>query len=71
MPKLRLLKVIVQPVFVVDDGEGLVEHVTQPVEVPAAEWPGFAAGRFAEGFEQLRAQVEGPTVHAVPDPEAV
>lgn len=59
MPKLRLLKVICQPVFVIDDGEGLVEQPTQPVEVPAAEWPTFATGRFAEGVEQLRAQVEG------------
>lgn len=56
---LRLLKVIVQPVFVVDDGENLVEQPAQPVEVAAAEWPTFAAGRFAQGFEELRQQVEG------------
>lgn len=60
MKKLRLLKVICQPVFVIDDGESLVEQSTTPIEVPAAEWPTFATGRFAEGFEQLRAQVEGP-----------
>lgn len=60
MSKLRLLKVIVQPVFVIDDGESLAEQPAQPVEVSASEWPTFASGRFAEGFEQLRAQVEGP-----------
>lgn len=59
MAKLRLLKIIVQAVFVVDDGDSLVEQPAQPVEVPAAEWPTFATGRFAEGVEQLRAQVEG------------
>lgn len=59
MRRLRLLKVVVQPVFVVDDGETLTEQAAQPMEVPAAEWPGFAEGRFAEGFESLRQQVEG------------
>jgi hypothetical protein len=56
--KLRLLKVIVQPVFVVDDGETLIEQPAQPVEVSPAEWPTFATGRFAEGFDALRQQVE-------------
>lgn len=60
MRKLRLLKVITQAVFVVDDGETLVEQPTQPIEVPAAEWPTFATRRFAEGVEQLRQQTEGP-----------
>jgi hypothetical protein len=58
--RLRLLKVIVQPIFVVDDGESLVEQAAQPVEVPASEWPTFITGRFAEGFEALRREVEGP-----------
>lgn len=47
MMRLRLLKVTVQPVFVVDDGETLTERVGQPVEVTAANWPGFAASAFA------------------------
>lgn len=60
MTKLRLLKVIVQPVFVLDDGEILTEQVGQAVEVSASEWPTFATGSFAEGFEGLRRQIEGP-----------
>jgi hypothetical protein len=60
--RLRLLKVICQPVFVVDDGEALTEHPAEPVVVTAAEWPTYAAGSFAEGFEALRQQVEGPPV---------
>jgi hypothetical protein len=57
-PRLRLLKVVVQPVFVLDDGETLTEQPAQPVEVSAAEWPGFATGRFAESFEELRSRIE-------------
>lgn len=57
--KLRLLKVICQPVFVVDDGQSLTEQAAEPVVVSAAEWPGYATGAFAAGFEQLRQQVEG------------
>lgn len=56
--RLRLLKVIVQAVVVIDDGETLVERVVEPVSVSADEWEGFAAGRFAESFELLRKQVE-------------
>jgi hypothetical protein len=58
--RLRLLKVIVQPVFVLDDDDlGLVEHVVQPVDVPAHEWPTYASGRFLESVEGLRQQLEG------------
>lgn len=65
--KLRLLKVIVQPVFVLDDGETLTEQAGQPVEVSAADWPTFANGPFAEGFETLRRQIEGSPAPP-PDP---
>jgi hypothetical protein len=57
--KLRLLKVIVQPVFALDDGETLTEQPGEPVVVSPAEWPSFATERFAQGFEVLRQQVEG------------
>lgn len=62
--KLRLLKVLVQPVFVIDDGENLVERSAEPVAVPATEWPSYATGAFLEGFEALRRQVEGPPAPA-------
>lgn len=57
--KLRLLKVICQPVFVLDDGESLVEQVAEPVVVPAAEWPTYPTEGFARSFATLQAQVEG------------
>lgn len=37
--KLRLLSVVVQPHYVIDDGEHLVDASTQPITVPSAEWP--------------------------------
>ena len=58
MATLRLLKVIVQPIFVLDDGETLTEQAAQPLEVSAGEWPSFPTGRFAESFDALRREVE-------------
>lgn len=58
MKKLRLLKVIVQPVFVVDDGQQLVEQAADPVVVSPAEWPTFATTAFVDGMEELQAQLE-------------
>lgn len=56
--RLRLLKVVCQAVFVVDDGESLSEITAQPVTVPAADWPTYATGDFAVNVEKLRQQVE-------------
>jgi hypothetical protein len=46
MAKLRLVKVIVQPVFVLDDDENVTEIDHQPVAIPAAEWPSYSGVRF-------------------------
>lgn len=56
--RVRLLKVIVQPVVVVDDGETLLEQEVRPVVVPAAAWEDFPA-QFARDFAQLQARVAG------------
>lgn len=56
--RLRLLKVVVQPVFVVDDGTELREIPTQPVTVSATDWPTFPTAGFAEATEALRTEVE-------------
>lgn len=66
MRKLRLLKVIVQPVFVVDDGDQLIEQTAEPIVVSPADWPTFATTAFLEGVAQLQEQLEaedsgGPT----------
>lgn len=46
MKRLRLVKVLVQPVFVLDDGETLTEITGQAGTVSAAEWPSYATERF-------------------------
>ena len=68
MARLRLLKVIVQPVFVLDDGEHLVEQVADPVAVPAAEWPTYPNQGFSQAFEMLRAQLEDGEGSTIPEP---
>jgi hypothetical protein len=60
MARLRLLKMIVQPIYVIDDGETLVERPGPRVELSAAEVEDFPA-RYAAGFEELRQQFEGPS----------
>lgn len=60
MKKLRLLRVVVQPVFVIDDGETLVEETGQPTSVPAAQWPEAPARLETERVEHERTlQEEG------------
>lgn len=59
MKRLRLLKVVVQPIFVIDDGESLAEYAADPVVVSPGDWPTFATTAFVLGFEKLRLQIEG------------
>lgn len=65
-PRLRLLKVIVQPIFVIDDGNTLTEYASAPVDVSPQEWPTFAKDRFAQGMEALRRQIESPSSSDTP-----
>lgn len=61
-PVLRLLKVIVQPVFAVDDGTTLTETAAEPLVVSAAEWhdyPARLAVEMAELGRQLAARADG------------
>ncbi len=48
---LRFLKVIVQPVFVEDDGETLTERTAEPATILAADWPSFPAKLEARRIE--------------------
>lgn len=60
MSKLRLVKVLVQPVFVLDDGEG--EGVTEvehgQIAIPAAEWPTYSSERFPAEVKAWQAQLD-------------
>lgn len=51
---VRLLKVVVQPVFVVDDGENLHEVEVQPIKLTAQQWPSFSK----LGIEEAKRLVE-------------
>ncbi|MBK8748775.1 MAG: hypothetical protein IPM04_13205 [Saprospiraceae bacterium] len=62
MSRVRLLKVVVQPVFVVDDGETLTEQVADAFTVNASAWRDFAdeGGAFDQGCAALVAQADPP-----------
>jgi len=55
--RLRLLKVMIQAIFVLDDGDELTEMSAQPLAVRAGDWPTFATTRFVEGAEALAMQI--------------
>ncbi|MCU1361265.1 MAG: hypothetical protein JWN99_2554 [Ilumatobacteraceae bacterium] len=54
--RVRLLKVLVQPVVVIDDGQTLTELTLPGVAVTAANWPTFSAQ--ALGDAELQALAE-------------
>ncbi|MDB5165318.1 MAG: hypothetical protein JWM00_208 [Candidatus Saccharibacteria bacterium] len=47
-PKIqaRLLKIVVQPIFVMDDGTTIEEATGQPITVAAKDWQAFTANAF-------------------------
>ena len=59
MKQLRLVEVMVQAMFVVDDGETLTKQVTDPVTVPASEWDAFPEA-FKAQMAALQEQVQVP-----------
>ena len=61
--KLRLLKVVVQPVFLLDDGETLIELQHPSTAIPAAEWPAYSSERFPQEVEEWQRRIDA-------DPEA-
>lgn len=59
MKRLRLVKVVVQAHFVIDDGETLEEPESQPIVVQPADWPRFSAETFPEQVAQFEANLNG------------
>jgi hypothetical protein len=64
MSRLRLLKVIVKPVFAIDDGETLTETSAEPIVVMPAEWPTYPTTRFVEAVDALQTQLDNGTAAA-------
>lgn len=65
MPKLRLVKVHVQPVFILDHGDRIEELDHPPVTIPADEWPAYSAERFPAEVKAWQKQIDA---EAVPPP---
>lgn len=60
MKRVRLLKVLVQPVFVVDDGTNVEELTIDAVQVKAAEWDTFAKQGWDDACERVRQAIDPP-----------
>jgi hypothetical protein len=58
MSRLRLVKVIVQPVFVLDDGENVSEVDHGATVIPAAEWPTYSSERFPREVAEWQARLD-------------
>ena len=58
MSKLRLLKVIVQPIFAIDDGETLTETPADPVVVRPGDWPTYPTTQFVDAVDALAVQLD-------------
>lgn len=57
--KLRLVKVVVQPVFVLDDGDTITEIGHEPTVISAAEWPTYSSERFPREVKEWQARIDG------------
>lgn len=65
--KVRLLKVVVQPVFVLDDGETLVEVEHPATVIPAAEWPTYSSERFPREVGEWQRKLDTGAATALGD----
>jgi hypothetical protein len=63
-PKLRLVKVVVQPVFVLVDGDEVTEIEHAPVVIPAAEWPTYSSERFPSEVGAWQAEIDAKATGA-------
>jgi hypothetical protein len=57
--KLRLLKVAVQPYFILDHGTHVEELEHPPTVIPANEWPTYSSERFPRELAEWQAQLDG------------
>lgn len=62
MKKLRLVKMLVRPVLVLDDGETIEEVEHPAIEVPAAEWPTYSSERFPAELAAWQAKLDAEAV---------
>lgn len=58
MPELRLVKVIVQPVFILDHGTHVTELDHPAVAIPATDWPTYSGERFPREVAEWQARID-------------
>jgi hypothetical protein len=59
MKRVRLIKVLVQPVLIVDDGETLVELDHPAIAIPAEQWSAYSSERFPRELAEFEKQLNG------------
>lgn len=58
MPTIRLVKVLVQPVFMLDHGDRLEEVEHAAVTLPAEDWPEYSGRRFPTEVAEWQARLD-------------
>lgn len=66
MPELRLVKVVVQPVFILDHGTHVSEVEHPPVVIPAEEWPTYSSERFPREVQEWQQRIDAEEATADP-----
>lgn len=56
--RVRLVAVVVHPMFVLDDGQALTELSVEPTRISAADWP-KVVDLLEEGRRKLEDQLNG------------
>lgn len=60
--KLRLVKVVVQPVFVLDDGEEIIEVEHPAVNVPAGDWDRYSSQTFPQEVVAWQSRLDADAI---------
>jgi hypothetical protein len=58
MPTIRLVKVLVQPVFILDHGDRIEEVEHSAVTLPAEDWPEYSGRRFPAEVAEWQARLD-------------
>jgi len=64
--QVRLVKVLVQPVFVLDDGQNISEVPIEEHVIPASQWPTYSSERFPREVAEWQAQLDDQDAGAEP-----
>jgi hypothetical protein len=77
--KLRLVKIAVQPFFILDDGETITELEHPATVIPASEWPTYSSERFPREVAEWQAKIDAEAAETItvrsdfgrPDPAGI